>query len=88
LNAIRRYLAAVPGSIAGHVNREELVRAIVASGALSSLGMVALAALEAVSADASAIFPRPRDAYYATLGLGLVLDLVRRMGHCTPPPAA
>jgi hypothetical protein len=73
-----RYIEEVPGSLKGHLNREELVRvsltAVTAGGGLFGL-------LQAISLSAGTIFPAPTDAALAAAVLTAILEVLRRLGH-------
>lgn len=79
-----KFFSAVPNSVKGVVNAQELARAVLGAGVASSLVGVLVAVLSAVSADASAIFPRPGVAAFAVFGIAQVLELLRRKAHGGP----
>jgi hypothetical protein len=79
---IRRFFAAVPGSVHGHLNGAELLR--IAATALSAGGGL-LGVLEAVRLGVGAIFPAPADAALAALILTTILETLRRLGHGADP---
>jgi hypothetical protein len=72
------YLEEVPGSLSGHLNREELVRvsvtALAAGGGLFGL-------LQALALSAGTIFPAPTDAALAAAVLTAILEVLRRLTH-------
>jgi hypothetical protein len=73
-----RFFAAVPGSIKGHLNTEELVRVLMTG--LSAGGGV-LGLLELLRADVGVLFPAPNDAALAATVLTLLLEIRRRLTH-------
>ena len=85
IHAIRAWFAPVIGSIKGHINHEELIRAI-ATGLASGGGITAFLFSAHTSVDA--IFPDPADQSLIKALLGVAIGLLslygevrRRMGH-------
>jgi hypothetical protein len=78
LDRVGRFFAAVPGSIQGHLNSEELVRVLVTG--LSAGGGV-LGLLELIRADVGVLFPAPNDAALASAVLTILIEIRRRLTH-------
>jgi hypothetical protein len=78
LETVRRFFAAVPGSVANHLNTEELIR--IALTALTAGGGV-LGLFEAVLGSVAVVFPAPADAALAAALLTVILEVCRRLRH-------
>lgn len=78
---ILAFLAPVAGSVKGFINADELFRAVLTAAATAGLSgggtAILSAVLTAVSASAGSIFSGPAVGF-ATFGIGLLLDLLRR----------
>jgi hypothetical protein len=85
LSALKKFFAAVDGSIKGLIVPEELYRAILTSLSSGSSAGVVILLIQAVATHASTIFPNATVASLATALLTLILDLLRRQGQGTVP---
>jgi len=77
------FIEAVPNSIRGHLNSEELIRAVIV--ALTSGGGV-FGLLNAIAYRAGEIFPSPADAALAVAVFSLITESRRRLDHGVDPP--
>lgn len=82
--AVKSFLAAVPGSLKGHLNSAELIR--IGVTALTSGGGV-LGLLVALQGAVGTLAPAP-DAALASAVLTVLVEVARRLQHGAPAPAA
>jgi len=83
-NFIARFIGPVPGAIAKHLNVQELVRIVVTT--ITSTGSAA-AILPALLAHVGLFVAAP-DVAFASALLTVIVEIVRRLGHGAPLPAA
>lgn len=78
------FLGPVPGAWLNHINRAELLRALILA---LWAGSGVLGVCEGVAKASGKIFPEDADiAGLITVLLTILADLVRRFNHGTPPP--
>ena len=82
-NRLSEYLAAVPGSLRGHLNADELARValLAVTGGSGVFGV-----LNAIAISAGQIFPAPADSALAVAVFAVILECRRRLDHGQEAP--